>query len=180
MRNATRLMGATLLGLCLAAGAASAFEERLEDLSASVDVASVSELDLSSSHLAFPELSPGKTVILGEGRYFNQLRCRSNSGRPWFLKARVESLRHIQGQTDLPAAYMKWSVVQGTGAGEPTGGFGRFQEFSDVPQVIYTAEGDDLRGREVVLSLQYSLTTPPDARSGGYMGDIVFSMEEAP
>jgi hypothetical protein len=170
----------TLAGGCLLAPAAGAFDERLEDLSASVEVASVSEVDVDTAHLAFTDLVPGQTTVLGEGRHFNQVRCRSNSGRPWYLKARVESLRHLEGGQLLPAPFLKWKVVDSTGHGEPAGAPGSFEEFSDQLSVIYSAQGDDLRGREVVLSFQYSLTGPPTARAGAYAGTIVYSMEEAP
>lgn len=159
---------------------ATAFEERLEDFSASVEVAAVSELSLSESHLAFRQVTPGDTAVLGEGRYHSQIRCRSNSGRPWYLKARVQSLRHLPSQEPLPAAHLKWSVVDVRGHGQPSAASGQFQEFSDMPTLIYAGQGDDLRGREVVLSLQYSLSAPLSARSGSYAGDIIFTMEPAP
>lgn len=176
---ATRMILATV-GAAFAASPAIAFEERLEDFSVSVEVAEVSELSLTESHLAFRQVLPGEPQVLGEGRYHNQLRCRSNSGRPWYLKARVASLRHLPSQDPMPASYLKWSAVDITGHGATAGGDGHFQEFSEQPTLMYAGQGDDLRGREVVLSLQYSLTVPPTARSGSYAGDIIFSLEPAP
>ena len=168
------------LWLCACPGRVTALEERTEDLSASVEVASVFSLDLSKAGLAFNDISPGKTRILGEGRGFNEIRCRSNSGRPWYLKAQVMSLRHVQGASDLPVSSLKWKVVDSTGSGEPVGGRSDFHEFSEQPALIYASRGDDDRGHEVVLRFQYSLSAPPDALAGTYAGQVVFTMVESP
>lgn len=166
--------------LCACPGLVMALEERVEDLSASVEVASVFSLDLSKASLTFNDVSPGKTRILGEGHAFNEVRCRSNSGRPWYLKAQVVSLKHIQGTYDLPISSLKWKVVDSTGRGEPVGGRSDFHEFSDQPTLIYASQEDDDRGREVILRFQYSLSAPPDALAGSYVGQVIFTMAETP
>ena len=65
-----------------------------------------------------------------------------------------------------------------TGAGAPTGG--GFQEFTEQSSLIYASHGLDEKGREVVLKFQYSLTSPPTAIAGTYVGHIVFTMAENP
>ena len=168
------------LGILLAPFRSAALEERVDDLSVSVEVAGVFSLNLDKAALAFNNISPGTTKILGEGRGFNELRCRSNSGRPWYLKAQVTSLRHSRGDINLPVSNLKWKVVESTGSGELMGGGSEFQEFSEQPTLMYASRGDDDRGREVVLHVQYSLTTPPDALAGNYIGQVVFTMAENP
>ena len=168
------------LWLCAHPDAATALEERIEDLSASVEVASVFSINLSTANLTFNNISPGKTLILGEGHWFNEIRCRSNSGQPWYLKAQVVSLKHVQGAYELPAAALQWKVADSTGSGEPMGGRSAFHEFSEQPALIYASQGDDNRGREVVLRFQYSLLTPLDALAGNYIGQIIFTMVETP
>ena len=173
-------LAAAALWLCACPGRAAALEERIDDLSVSVEVASVFSLNLSKASLTFNNVSPGKALILGEGHWFNELRCRSNSGRPWYLKAQVVSLKHVQGAYELPATALTWKVVDATGSGEPVGGRSDFQGFSEQPALIYASQGDDDRGREVVLRLQYSLVTPPDALAGNYVGQVIFTMVESP
>ena len=155
-----------------------ALEERITDLSASVEVAPVFRLSLDRPHLAFGPVTSEKPVILGQGGFFQEIRCRSNSGQPWHLKAQLVSLKHLERGSDLPPSSVKWNVAEAVGSGEPAGGAGIFQSFSDEPVVMYAGAGDDRRGREVVLRLQYSLTIPPEASAGTYVGEIIFTMTE--
>ena len=173
-------LATVVLWLCACPGRVAALEERIEDLCGSVEVASIFRLGLSRTSLAFNNVSPGKTQILGEGRGFNEIRCRSNSGRPWYLKAQLVSLTHVQGAHHLPAASLKWKIVDSTGNGEPVGGRSDFHEFSEQPALIYASQGDDDRGHEVILRFQYSLSAPLDALAGNYIGQIVFTMAETP
>ena len=173
-------LAAATLWFCARPRAASALEERVEDLSASVEVASVFSLNLSKVNLTFNNISPGKTLILGEGHWFNEIRCRSNAGHPWYLKAQVVSLKHTGGVYELPIQALTWKVVDATGSGEPVGGRAAFHEFSEQPALIYASQGDDDRGREVILRLQYSLAAPLDALAGNYVGQVVFTMADSP
>ena len=43
---------------------------------------------------------------------------------------------------------------------------------------MYTAQGDDMKGRPVYLRFRYRLTSPLDAPAGSYVGEIVFTMTE--
>lgn len=151
----------------------------MEDLSASVEVGGVFSLSLDNPNLAFGSIGPGKTEVLGEGRFFNELKCRSNSGRTWYLKANLVSLRLLEKEYFLPAANLKWKVVESTGSSQTLGRLD-FQEFSDQPILIYVSEGDDNKGKEVILRFQYSLFSPLDAPAGNYAGQIIFTMAESP
>jgi hypothetical protein len=173
-------MAGALLGALVGAQGAAALEERVEDLSASVEVAGIFGLDVSKPHLTFNDLSPGTTKILGEGSFFHEVACRSNSGRPWYLKAELLSLRHLDGSRDLPARHLKWRIVESSGAAPPAGGHYDFQAFEQQPVLLYASLGDDQRGRPVVLRLQYSLTAPSDALAGSYIGQLVFTMADTP
>lgn len=157
---------------------ADAVEEQSSTLSASVEIAPIFSLSLTNPHLAFAELRPGQPTVLGEGRFFNEVACRSNSGRSWLLTAQILSLHHSQGGYTLPASALEWSLVEATGSGVRGQGQGTFAPFSDQSVVMYTASGDDLKGRLVALRFRYRLTTPLDAPAGSYVGEIVFSMTE--
>lgn len=156
-----------------------ALEEHFATLSASVEVAPIFSLALNNPHLAFQDVTPGKTEILGEGRFFNEVRCRSNAGRAWYLKAQLLSLRHLQQGYVMPADQLKLRVVETTGSTDPLISRTEFQAFSEQPTLIYSSVGDDNRGREVTLRFQYSLSAPEDAPAGSYVGEIVFTMLES-
>ena len=160
-------------------GPAQALEEQFNDLSASVEVAPVFSVSLSNPLLAFQDVSPGKTVVLGEGRFFNELTCRSNSGRAWYLKAQVVSLRNLERNYTLPASQLQWKIAETTGSA-PLGRGREFEGFTEQPALIYTSQGDDLRGKSVARRFQYSLTSPPAAPAGTYVGQLVFTMAESP
>ncbi len=149
-------------------------------LSASVEVAPVFGVNLSNPSLAFPEVSPGKTYVLGEGHFYNEVVCRSNNGRPWYLKAQLISLKHLQQNYRLPPQQLKIRVFDSNGQGEVVRGRNQFDPFTAEPMLIYTAQGRDTEGAKVVLRFQYSLTCPPDAPAGSYVGQLIFTMAESP
>lgn len=169
-----------VLGLLMAPQAVEALQERVEDLSASVEVAGVFGLDVDQTFLTFRDVSPGRPATAGEGRFYNQLTCRSNTGRPWYVKAHVISLKHTNTGRALPASSLEWRVVESTGAAEPAGGRAAFHPFSEQSGLLYASHGDDNRGQEVVLRLQYRLTSPPTALAGTYVGQVIFTMVESP
>ena len=157
-----------------------ALENKVEDLSASVEVAPVFSFSLDNPHVAFGALSSGSTTILGGGRFFNEISCRSNSGRPWYVKAQLLSLKHLETNSALLPSSLSWKVVESTGAAGPLGERFEFQGFASEPVLIYASQGDDERGEPVILRFQYQLTTPPDAPAGNYIGQIIFTMAESP
>ena len=166
-----------LLSLCFEAGA---LEEKQENLSVSVEVASTFGLSLDKPQLALGHIRPGKTIILGQGSFYNQVRCRSNYGRTWFLKAHLLSGLKLAGREYyLAASALKWKVAEAFSEAKPTEQF-QFQEFSSQPSLIYISQGADNCGKEVILRFQYSLSCPGDAPAGIYTGQIVFTMSEAP
>lgn len=169
-----------VIALLASATGAAALEERFEDLSASVEVAGVFGVDVTQTSLTFTNVSQNKTTILGEGSFYNQVKCRSNYGRRWYLKAQLIELRHTSTNRTLPVSALKWKIVGSTGSGQPSGSRGDFQAFSQEPSVIYESQGDDNRGREVALQFQYSLTPPSSSLAGTYVGQIIFTMVEAP
>jgi len=156
---------------------AEALELKLEDLSASVEVAAVFSLSLDNPHLAFGLINPGENKILGEGHFFHEAKCRSNNGRSWYLKAQLISLRLLGKEYSLPYSCLKWKISESTGAYRQQTG-SDFTAFSSEPELVYTSEGDDPKGREVILRFQYSLTLPREAPAGNYVGQIIFTMTE--
>jgi len=178
-RAAGSLAFAVAVGLWLA-GRVEGLEQEFEDLSASVEVAGVFSLSLSKAELFFTDMTPGEAKVLGEEGHFHEIRCRSNSGSPWSVKAEVTSLAHVDGKADLPPSSMAWRVVQSTGSGEGIGEGREFRPFAEGPVLIYVSGGDDDRGQPVTLRLQYRLLLPPQAWAGTYVGRLVFTMSEAP
>ncbi len=165
------------LFVCFEVGA---LEEKQENFSVSVEVASTFGLSLDKPQLALGHIGPGKTRILGEGSFFNEVKCRSNYGRTWFLKAHLLSGLKLAGREYyLSASALKWKVVEASSEAKPTEQF-QFQEFSSQPCLIYMSQGVDNCGKEVILRFQYSLSCPNDAPAGIYSGQIVFTMSEAP
>jgi len=169
------MVGAVLAGT----PAASALDQQYADLSASVEVAGAFSVSLDKAQVVFENMDPGQTKVLGEGHYAHELTCRSNNGRPWYLKAQLVSLKHVARNASIPAASLKWKIVDSTGSG-PVGQPHDFQSFADQSTLLYASQGDDNKGRAVVLHLQYSLTPPVTAPGGNYIGQLVFTMVEAP
>lgn len=156
-----------------------ALDRKITDISASVEVLPTFSISLDNPHLAFGLVKPGQTKILGEGRFFNQIKCRSNYGRDWYLKAQLTSLRLLGKPYSLPTSNLKYRIVESTGSAEVLSREG-FKEFTEQPSVIYTSQSDDNEGKEVILRFQYSLTSPSDAPAGNYIGRIIFTMTESP
>lgn len=173
------LMAAAAGLLVSAPRLAEALEERFEDLPASVEVAPVFSLSLDQPQLAFGQVSPNTTMVLGEGRFFNEIRCQSNAGRTWYLKAQLVSLRHLDSPRALDPSQLKWRIVQRVGTGV-TESAQDFRPFAPEPVLLYTSSGEDQAGAEVVLRFQYSLTAPAEAPAGSYVGQLVFTMAESP
>jgi hypothetical protein len=175
----TKHLASVVLVFLLLCVKAEALELKMDDISASVEVLPTFGISFDNPNLYFGLIKPGDTKVLGEGRFFNQIRCRSNSGRSWFVKAQIVSLSLLEKEYKLPAGNLKWKVVESTGSAQPPGGFD-FQSFSTESLPVYVSQGEDDIGKEVVLSMQYSLESPPDAPAGNYAGQIVFTMTESP
>jgi len=173
------IMVGTLLASLVPAQEIPAFEELFDDLSASVEVAGLFDVEATNTNLTFTDVEPGRTTILGEGGFHTMVTARSNYDTPWYLKAHLVTLRHAASSRTLPASSLKWRVVRSTGSAQPIGGPG-FHEFSDQPVLMYASQGGDQRGRKVTLELQFSLTCPSSAFWGAYFGEVYFTMEETP
>ncbi|MBI3322036.1 MAG: hypothetical protein HYZ91_07210 [Candidatus Omnitrophica bacterium] len=172
-----------VLGGCLVCAlptGAFALEERFDDLSVSVEVAPVFSFSVNNPHLAFGPVAPNTTVVLGEGHFFHEITCRSNVGRTWYLKGQLLSLTHAETRYALPPASLKWRIAASTGTSAGLAEGANFQPLSNEPVLLYTGQGNDTRGREVILRLQYSLSTPPEAPAGNYVGSVIFTMTESP
>ena len=167
-----------MLGCCVAAQAAEALDRQYQDLPASVEVAPVFSFSLDHPHLAFGVVGPKATKIIGEGGHYNQVTCRANSGRPWYLKAQLLSLKRMEGGAPLDPSSLKWKLVDSTGSARPA--HVDFEPFASDPVLVYASAGDDNLGQEVALQFQYSLTTPLDTAAGTYIGEVIFTMAETP
>lgn len=165
--------------LCLFSYNAQALEEKVKDLSVSVEVVPVFSLSLDNPNLTFGLVSPGQTKVLGEGRFFNEIRCRSNSGRSWYLKAQLISLKVLERNYSLAPSCLKYKIAELQGSAREYGR-SNFREFSEGTFLIYASQGEDNRGKEVILRFQYFLSPPSEAPAGNYVGQVVFTMAESP
>ena len=165
--------------LFLYAQESGALEQKIQDLTASVEVVPVFSLSLDNPNLSFGMIGPGQTKTLGEGYYFNEVKCRSNSGRNWYLKMQLTSLQLLGKEYHLSTPSLKWKVIGNTGSAEPVGKM-RFEDFSAQPILLYASLGDDNKGKEVALKFQYQLALSADAPAGTYVGQIMFTLAESP
>jgi hypothetical protein len=156
-----------------------ALDQATDDLSASVEVAPVFSLYLNNPNLAFGLLSPGQRKVLGESRFFNEMRCRSNSGRSWYLKVQLVSFKLLDKPAAIAASNLSFKVAEFSGSAEPLGRYD-FHEFSEKPLLIYTSQGIDNEGKEVIFRFQYRLLSPLDVPAGSYSGSITITMSESP
>lgn len=156
-----------------------ALESRIDDLSASVTVAPVFSISLDDTSLYFGTIKPGETKIIGESRDLHQVRCRVNTGEPWFLKIQLSALRLAERPFFLSGSNLKWRLIESASSSGAMGGR-EFTEFSDRPALVYAGQADDTKGREVALKFQYSLTVPAEAPAGNYIGLITFTMTQSP
>lgn len=179
MRNKPLVLFLSIGIFCLLPLRLEALEEKIEDLSVSVEVAPIFSLSLDNPNLTFGLVSPGQTKVLGEDYFFNELKCRANSGRTWYLKAQLVSLKVLGKNYSLYPSYLKYKIVDLQGSAKDYARLG-FREFSEQPLLIYISQGEDNRGREVILRLQYSLSSPAEAPAGDYVGQIIFTMAESP
>ncbi len=180
MRLPVTSLVTVLIAWMVGVESALALEQQFEDLSASVEVAPVFSLSIDNLNLAFGLVSPETTAILGRDHFFHEIKCRSNSGRPWYVKGQVVSLKQLETGFVLEPSALEWRIAESTGAAEPIGGRESFQKFTTGPVLMYASQSDDQRGRPVTLRLQYSLRIPSSAPAGTYVGQVTFTMTEGP
>ena len=157
---------------------ADAFEMQA-DLEASVEIASIFEVSLSNPHLDFHRVEPGQTRLLGEGNFFNEVRCHSNAGQPWTLSLRFIPQPSAASARSVPQVQFKVVEVLG-GSAQPQRGWPEFENLPVEPTTIYTATYEpDVQSREVVMRFQYRIVCPLDAQANNYQGQLIFTMSDA-
>lgn len=145
-----------------------------------MEVRPIFTLSLDRAQIDFGPVEPGKTKILGEGSYFNEIRCRSNYGRTWYLKAEVISGPKIIGEDFIiPEGTFSYKVVSAEAESEPKGKFD-FVPLVKKSDVIYTSFGAENIGKEAVLRFQYKFEPPANAPSGTYTVEVLFTLVDTP
>ncbi|MDD5439854.1 MAG: hypothetical protein PHS37_06690 [Candidatus Omnitrophica bacterium] len=150
-------------------------DQDTENLYASVTVLPNFSVNLDNNLLDFGMIQPGQTVTLKEGSPYNRAICISNKGKIWYLKLSLVGDIIGPAGTKIDPSSVKWKVYDVQGNGSPVEGW---QNFGATPVLAYTAGGDDLTGREVRVSLQYSLTLPDKAVAGHYVIRVLYSLTE--
>lgn len=157
-----------------------ALEEIFSDLPCSVEVSPIFSLSLDKNHIDFGLVEPGSKRILGEGGFFNELRCRSNYGRTWYLKVNFPSPpKLLGGKFYLPKDTFRIRVNQKISEAEPLFGL-QFDSLDKESKILYISQKDENDGKEVILRFQYMFSVPEDAPAGNYQGQIIFTMTETP
>ena len=168
------------IGFCLVEVCALEQDQDFNDTSAGVNVASVFLLSIDKNNIDFESGQPGQKQTLYEGDYFNQLICRSNHGKTWYLKAQLlMPVKHERGDIQIPPENFKWKVLSGNGDGAVANLY-KFNGFSMSPELVYVSSGDDNLGKEVKLQLQYELDIPYNVLAGRYSSQILFTITETP
>jgi len=162
----------------LITSASYGYEERKEDLFASVVVTTTFKLSVDNSAMDFGFIKPGESYELYPTRYYNEAACISNTGRSWYLKMSLENdLRGVKNNGIIPKKNIKWSVDSFDGTGIRQEGWNSFE---DIPVLIYTASPDDSKGEPVKIRLRYKLDVPGNVQADSYQTTILYSMTETP
>ena len=154
-----------------------AYQERFKDLYSSVVVGATFKLTVDNSAMDFGFINPGQSYELYPNRYYNEVTCLSNTGKPWYLKMSLVTGLHGAKGSVIPKKNLTWSVysVEGGGA-KPEG----WSPFEDTPVLIYSATSEDSRGEPVKVRLKYKLDVPGDVTADSYATTIIYSMTETP
>lgn len=150
-------------------------EEKYEDVTASVIVSSTFEVSADVVPIDFGLIDPGETVELYPDRYFNEVRCVSNNGRVWYLKAHCEDLQGAK--SDISSTNLKFRVYWTNGDGYYSSDW---TSFGDIPVLVYTSGGFDNMGREIKIQFAYKLEPPPGVPAGSYTAIVAYTMTELP
>lgn len=148
-------------------------DEIFEDITGSVIVGVTFEITGANVPIDFGLIQPEEEVILYPDRYFNEVRCRSNSGKTWYLKAFCKNLEGTFAS--ISSKHLKFRIYRTDGQGTYST---EWMEFSDKPVLIYTSAGNDNLGKEVRLQFVYKFRPPPKVPGGNYTASVSFIMTE--
>ena len=153
-------------------------EERYEDVSASVVVASVFQVSVDNTSLSFGSIESGKRIELYPDRYYNQVTCTSNHGKTWHLKMFAPGDLMGLGKRDIiPRESLQWRVSWTNGSGIKKEDW---NDFSDTPSLVYMSGPQDNDGSDVYLQLKYALNVPNGITTDNYTAVINYTLTEAP
>lgn len=150
-------------------------EEKYKDITVSVVVNSTFKVSADSVPIDFGVVDPSKPVELYPERYFNEVRCASNNGRTWYLKAHCENL--TGPSATISKSHFKIKVYRATGKGYYTPDW---IPFGDTPVLVYTSSPQDTEGAETKIQFKYKLEPPPGLPSGNYSAVVTYTMTESP
>ena len=152
-------------------------EQVQRDMFASVVVLPTFKLSLDNASINFGYAEPGKTIELNPYAHYNEVRCKSNKGKTWYLKVSVTG--NIIGPEDSNVGIdsFKWQVVSSSGDGVAEQGW---QSFSQTPVRVYTSGERDALGEEVVIRFKYKLDMPQTAKGGNYSVNVLYTMTDMP
>ncbi len=152
-------------------------EQAQRDMFASVVVPPTFKLSLDNANISFGHTEPGKHVELYPNTHYNELKCISNKGNPWYLK--ISIIGNVIGPPDNNVGIdsFKWMVSRTTGDGVTEKGW---HEFTELPVRVYTSGPMDSEGGEVTIQFKYRLDMPGNARAGNYNLNVLYTMTDTP
>ena len=150
-------------------------EEEYKDVTASVMVSSTFEVSTEAIPIDFGVIDSGEAVELYPDRYFNEVRCISNHGRTWFLKAACGDL--TSPNASISKTHLKIKVFWTNGKGNYSFDW---VSFEDVPVLVYTSGDADNTGNEVRMQFKYKLDPLIGVPAGNYGAIVTYTMSEAP
>ena len=136
------------------------------------------QISVDSRFIDFGYMSLGEFKELHDkGSYQNEVTCQSDKGETWYLKIHLVSpLRW--GANEIPAENFKWKAIDLiTGTGYVTNR-NLFNDFSNIPMLVYTSSPEDNAGREVKIRFTYGLQVPGELITGNYQATIRYTFTE--
>lgn len=153
-------------------------DEASFDFSASVTVKALFKIDLDKGVIDFGRLYPGDWKNIGEGSYYNQVTCQSNSGKIWYLTIKVlNPLTGVNNHTQIPNSKFKYMPGWTDGTGTVDGQY-TFKEFSSDNTNVYTSSNDDAMANQIHIQFQYGVAVPDNAAADDYTTSVVYTMME--
>ena len=163
-----------ILCVCLATAIVSA-EEKFEDVVASVSINSAFKLAADTIPIDFGVIAPGKAAELYPDRHFNEVKCTSNNGKAWYLKAYCENL--TGPAASISKTHLKFKIFWTNGTGYHSSDW---TAFGDTPVLVYTSSDMETRGAEIKIQFTYKLEPPAGVPGGNYNAIVTYTMTESP
>ena len=136
-------------------------------------------LTLDNNHLEFGKMNIGEwKEISKEGSYHNEVVCSSTNGKTWYLKINL-LIPFSSDKNVISEENLKWKVEEVIGGNGVIFNEDRFNNFSVIPQTVYTSGPSDNNSADVQIRFSYGLLVPENQINGNYSTLVRYTMTEA-